>query len=74
MNCQCADSKCPTHMRMSQCSHAASITVYRVDMQDAQGIPMCGECGGDALESGLFRLKDDDDSHGNDFDEDPCFS
>jgi hypothetical protein len=37
------------------------MTLYRVDMEDETGTPMCESCGGDALDSGVFGTRDEDD-------------
>jgi len=35
----------------------AKVTVYRSDMEDRTGTPMCNGCANDALESGVFYTK-----------------
>ncbi len=56
--CQCSDKGCP-HANMFAgyvgCSSKnASITLYRVDMNDRDGTLFCAICAADAMESGLF--------------------
>jgi hypothetical protein len=50
--CECADPGCPCCK--GSCQAAARSVLFRVDMEDATGTPMCDGCGGDALDSGLF--------------------
>ena len=51
--CYCSDPGCP-HCQ-GDCHATATETVYRVDMADATGTLMCGECGEDAMSSGVYR-------------------
>jgi hypothetical protein len=53
-NCQCSDPGCPIHHTHSDCTHPATTTLYRIDMQDETGTPMCEGCAEDAFESGVF--------------------
>lgn len=55
--CGCIDTACPTHPGEA-CAMPANTNVYRVDMDDADGTPMCFDCCDDAIESGLYRLKE----------------
>jgi hypothetical protein len=62
--CQCSDPGCPVHPNHSDCSRRATTTVYRVDMEDETGTPMCDRCAEDAMDSGVFTTvaewRDDD--------------
>lgn len=60
MDCYCTDPGCPVHKGRSACYHKGEITVYRDDMQDETGTPMCEDCAADALESGVFSTRDAD--------------
>ncbi len=60
MNCQCADRECPVGHTIPggaliPCSKEAKTTVYRIDMDDETGTPMCYGCASDAMLSGVFR-------------------
>jgi hypothetical protein len=57
VTCQCVDPGCPCG---GSCQRVADSLVYRVDMDDDDGTPMCGRCSADALESGVFRLGEDE--------------
>lgn len=57
--CECGNRACPSCH--GQCCRWAVMTLYRVDMQDEGGTAMCDGCGEDALESGLFATRDDDE-------------
>jgi len=60
--CECADPGCPVHTFSSKCTAPAVDTIYRMDMGDDEtGTRMCSPCIGDALESGIFTTKDNDD-------------
>lgn len=39
------------------CLSPSDTTVFRVDMEDNTGTPMCDKCASDAFESGLFTTK-----------------
>lgn len=53
--CQCGDSDCREHKGSSTCENEAAHIMYRIDMEDRNGTPMCEECASDAFESGLFE-------------------
>ena len=53
--CECADPGCPVHLRASNCTARARVTLYRIDMQDITGTRMCARCAEDAMDSGVFR-------------------
>ena len=59
-HCQCVDSGCPVQHgpwsrdRQFPCHGVASITLYRVDMDDETGTLFCEACADDAADSGLF--------------------
>ena len=60
MQCLCADKECPVgHMipggAVVVCPKEAMTRVYRIDMEDESGTPMCYGCAADAIESGVFR-------------------
>lgn len=50
--CMCSDPGCPACK--GYCNLAASTVVYRTDMEDESGSPMCTGCAVDAMESGVF--------------------
>lgn len=52
--CGCTDPACPVHTRHIACHKLATQTLYRVDMEDRTGTPMCDGCAEDAFASGLF--------------------
>ncbi len=52
--CGCTDSGCPAHHGCPDCRREATARVYRIDMTDETGTPMCEDCAADALESGVF--------------------
>jgi hypothetical protein len=52
--CRCADPGCPQHKGISRCAEEACVTLFRIDMDDETGTAFCGNCGADAIESGLF--------------------
>lgn len=52
--CMCADKGCPEHPGRDECVLVATTTLFRVDMEDETGTPMCDPCADDALGSGLF--------------------
>ena len=52
--CQCADPAC-SHCH-GDCKREASCQVYRIDMQDDGGTPMCDLCANDAVASGVFNV------------------
>jgi hypothetical protein len=56
--CGCADPGCPVHKGASSCASLAVCVVFRVDMEDRTGTPMCDGCANDALESGVFTARD----------------
>jgi predicted Zn-ribbon and HTH transcriptional regulator len=58
--CQCADKECPEHKGSSKCMGKAVTTLYRVDMEDKTGTPMCRGCADDAMESGMFDESEDE--------------
>ena len=55
-HCQDADPACPVHPGISHCPDDARVVMYRIDMEDRTGTPVCGACANDMQESGLFRL------------------
>ena len=59
--CECADPKCAVHAKESICPNEGSLFLYRVDMVDNCGLFFCDECAQDALESGLFAVKELDE-------------
>lgn len=52
--CQCGDPGCPMHDDQGGCNRVATDRLYRTDMDDETGTPMCEGCADDAFESGLF--------------------
>ena len=55
--CECHDAGCVHHEGLSYCLDGASETLYRIDMLDVDGTPMCADCVLDALNSGLFTTQ-----------------
>ena len=59
--CHCADRGCPVHRGMDCTRHQTHEQrirrVYRIDMDDRTGTPMCPQCAEDALGSGLFTTR-----------------
>ncbi len=53
-HCQCTDPGCPIHNGTSSCNRKSTSILYRIDMEDETGTPMCNGCAEDAFESGLF--------------------
>jgi hypothetical protein len=53
--CGCADPGCPVHPNKSTCPYRGKTLMYRIDMEDRTGTPMCLKCADDADKSGLFR-------------------
>ncbi len=51
--CECSDPGCPC---MGKCTLYGNTTLYRVDMIDKTGTPMCDRCADDALDSGVFTI------------------
>lgn len=58
--CQCCDPGCPVHQGSGRCTAPATTVLFRVDMEDVTGTPMCDECAADGLESGLFTMNQED--------------
>lgn len=56
--CECHDKGCPAHQGADECNSTSRITLYRIDMEDHTGTPMCDYCADDAFESGVFAAKD----------------
>lgn len=54
MLCGCCDPDCPCK---GECTEYATVILYRIDMLDVQGLPMCITCADDALESGVFSFE-----------------
>lgn len=57
--CECSDPGCPSCS--GQCSADATQLLIRVDMDDETGTLFCDDCAADAMESGVFCVKEDDD-------------
>lgn len=57
-HCDCSDPGCPCG---GDCQERATMVVYRIDMDDQTGTPMCDRCGADALDSGVFTSDREDD-------------
>lgn len=54
--CECGDPGCP--VCHGHCRKPARTTVYRSDMEDETGTPMCEGCAADCIESGIFYTKE----------------
>lgn len=54
--CECGDPGCP--ICHGKCRKPARTTVYRSDMEDETGTPMCEGCAADCMDSGLFYTKE----------------
>lgn len=59
MKCECRDLECqsPAHGDCSPCGVDAYTVLFRIDMEDESGTPMCEGCADDAFESGLFEYR-----------------
>ena len=57
-HCCCKDPKCPECK--GDCMEIACTTVLRSDQEDHTGTPMCGNCAADAIESGVFYIKEEE--------------
>ncbi len=55
--CECSDPGCPEHKGESECPNNARTTVFRSDMEDRTGTPVCHACAEDCLDSGVFYTK-----------------
>ena len=55
-HCGCSDPGCSCCS--GECHRVADSILYRVDMDDATGTPMCEGCARDATDSGLFRREE----------------
>lgn len=56
--CECHDGLCPGHVNAAKwCERSRTMTLYRIDMDDRDGTPMCDVCGADAMASGLFATE-----------------
>lgn len=58
MQCECSDPGC-SGKHASQCYRIAATTLYRIDMEDETGTPMCHICAEDAMDSGVFTTEQD---------------
>lgn len=54
--CECGDPGCP--VCHGKCHKPARTAVYRSDMDDETGTPMCDGCASDCMNSGLFYTKE----------------
>ena len=54
--CECGDPGCP--VCQGRCRKPARTTVYRSDMEDETGTPMCEGCAADCMDSGVFYTKE----------------
>jgi len=54
--CEDTDPSCPECL--GSCEERATATLFRVDMEDRTGTRMCEACTGDAMKSGVFRMRD----------------
>lgn len=54
--CCCLDPDCEAGHGREVCPEDAYWTLYRSDMDDHWGTPMCEACGQDALGSGVYRI------------------
>ena len=54
--CECGDKGCPACG--ANCDRNATSILFRVDQVDVTGTLMCEGCSDDAMESGLFEIKD----------------
>lgn len=54
--CECSDPGCP--VCQGHCRKPARTLVYRSDMEDETGTPMCSGCTEDCMDSGLFYTKE----------------
>lgn len=54
--CQDSDPGCPHH-KGANCVNKATMTVYRIDMEDWTGIAVCHWCAEDMLNAGTFSTE-----------------
>lgn len=57
--CECSDPQCPACF--GQCTNPATVTLYRIDMQDETGTRFCEDCASDAMDADVFRTEEDED-------------
>ena len=57
LSCECADPGCSACRGL--CTNKATFLLFRIDMQDADGVVFCRGCGRDALDCGLFTEAED---------------
>lgn len=63
ITCECSDPACP-HCS-GKCKDQATMTLWRVDMEDRTGSDFCQACGEDCMDAGVFTP---DDPNKHDFD------
>lgn len=63
--CECFDRGCPVHGR-EECGKEATCILYRIDMIDETGTAFCDDCADDAMDSGLYESRDDEEPEEND--------
>ena len=56
--CEDGDPACP-HCH-GHCQKRAIVVLYRIDMGDLAGTAMCEDCCCDAMDSGLFDTREED--------------
>jgi hypothetical protein len=59
MRCECSDPGCQ-HC-YGKCKAQATTTLFRIDMSDETGTPMCDGCCEDAMDSGVFTTQANDE-------------
>jgi hypothetical protein len=55
--CRCTDPQCS--FCQGHCGEEATGILYRIDMEDATGTPMCDDCAEDAMSSGVFATDEE---------------
>ena len=59
--CECSDFGCTVHEGRPNCSRNGHTVIHRMDMVDETGTLFCWECSDDAMDSGLFTYREDNE-------------
>ena len=59
--CECCDVGCPID-HAGECNAPATETLVRFDLAGEPECDFCGDCANDALDSGVFSTKDEDET------------
>lgn len=58
--CECEDGACQAYRHVTaagRCAESVAKTLYRVDMDDHDGVRFCSGCADDASEAGVFATQ-----------------